>query len=245
MDVQVYDDIVSNELKRSVWQHIQNQEWHVTWKPNNFLKYSYVPAIDNDWNKLDPNNASMHMFMPRTCFGNSESDLETNHAPLFQLWKTINQHLGNSFIINGEPEEISTVENTRGTYARIYANAQPSENIKRSHGIHRDSADLNNNSFYTILYFANLEWYPSWFAENIFYPDSESTGDHQQYQGNVKFNQNRNFGIGWADEGLTVSPKPGRVVVYNSKTLHTTKPSADWAEESRKAVVFRVQKLYN
>ena len=245
MDIQVYDNVVPIELKQTVWRYIQNQEWHVTWKPNNFLKYSYIPAVEDNWNKLNPINSTPHMFMPRAYFGNNESDLEINHSPIFQLWQTINQHLNNSFVINGAPEEISTTEHTRGIHARVYANSQPSESIKRSHGIHRDSIDLDNDSFYTILYFANLEWYPSWFAENIFYPEDNTTGDHQQFQGNVKFNQNRNFGIGWGDEGITVSPKSGRIVVYNSKTLHTTKPSADWAEESRKAVVFRVQKLYN
>jgi hypothetical protein len=245
MDVQVYDNVVPNELKQSVWRYIQNQEWHVTWKPNNFLKYSYIPAVDDNWDKINPTKSAAHMFMPRVCFGNNETDLEINHIPIFQLWQTINQHLNNSFVINGFPEEISTTENSRGTYARVYANSQPFESIKRSHGIHRDSIELDNNSYYTILYFANLEWYPSWFAENIFYPDDNTTGDNQQFQSNVKFNQNRNYGIGWGDEGVTVSPKSGRIVVYNSKTLHTTKPSADWAEESRKAIVFRVQKLYH
>jgi hypothetical protein len=54
--------------------------------------------------------------------------------------------------------------------------------------------------------------------------------------------QNRNFNIGWADEGKIVSPKPGRIVIYDGRTLHTTRPSAIWAKASRKVIAFRIRK---
>jgi hypothetical protein len=41
---------------------------------------------------------------------------------------------------------------------RVYASGQPNEFVKRSHGVHRDTIDLNDDTTRTILYVANLEW---------------------------------------------------------------------------------------
>jgi hypothetical protein len=39
-----------------------------------------------------------------------------------------------------------------------------------------------------------------------------------------------------------VSPKPGRIMVYDGRMLHTTRPSAVWATDLRKVIAFRVRK---
>jgi hypothetical protein len=46
--------------------------------------------------------------------------------------------------------------------------------------------------------------------------------------------------MGWSNK--IVSPVPGRVVVYDGRTLHTTKPAAIWAKDLRKVIAFRVRK---
>jgi hypothetical protein len=197
------------------------------------------------------------MFMPRACFGSDEHSLLQNHQPVYDLWKKINSALGNEFVIEGSPEGMPMDELDDPIWQvpdpvnpnlekgwRVYANAQPSESIKRSHGIHRDTIDLDDDSCYTLLYVANPEWYPSWFAECIFYPNDleNETGDTQQYQSILQANQSRNFSIGWADEGKMISPKPGRIILYDGRTLHTTRPSAIWAKSPRKVIAFRIRK---
>jgi hypothetical protein len=121
---------------------------------------------------------------------------------------------------------------------RVYTNGQYQEPIKRSHGIHRDSPDLDDPTQATILYVANLEWFPSWFAEIVYY-DSESTGDHQQFQIVDEDAQRRDFNLGWANK--IVSPVPGRIICYDGRTLHTTRPAAAWAKEPRITLAFRVK----
>ena len=84
-----------------------------------------------------------------------------------------------------------------------------------------------------------MSWYPTWMAENVFCSDDETTGDHQEYQ--KGFGQSRGFGVGYPF--AIVPPVPGRIVIYDGRTLHTTKPTAPWAEHMRYAVVFRVRKI--
>jgi hypothetical protein len=76
-------------------------------------------------------------------------------------------------------------------------------------------------------------------AENVFYADDESTGDTQQFQRG--FGQSREFNVGYPY--AIVPPVAGRVVLYDGRALHTTKPTAPWAEHMRYAVVFRARKI--
>ena len=36
-------------------------------------------------------------------------------------------------------------------------------------------------------------------------------------------------------------PIPGRIIDYDGRTLHTTRPAAIWANEIRKVIAFRVR----
>jgi hypothetical protein len=258
MNVQIIDDFIDYSFRKEVWDYIQTQKWHVTWKRQlfDYQHYDYIPKDHTEWIKINVSRSTPSMYMPRACFASDDYTLEKDHPVLFKLWKEINQVLGNGFSIEGVPEgTIMEVLNdpaweppspkdlNLSSGWRVYANSQPNEIVKRSHGIHRDSVDLESDKFYTLLYISNLEWYPSWFAENVFYPDDiENTGDHQQFQAEIKGNQSRNFSIGWADNGKIISPRPGRLILYDGRTLHTTRPSAIWAKEDRKAIVFRLKK---
>jgi hypothetical protein len=236
--VETYDNIVGTALQARVWDYIQHQSYHATRKdlgyplPGSII--NYVPA-DGKKEYMDDSYPSVNdQYMHRCVFGNTELDLHLHHPVILELWNTINLGLGNKFTITGDKEGIA---DQKFKLARVYVNAQPDETIKRSHGIHRDTIDLDEGKNFTLLYIANLEWYPTWMAENIFYLDDDTTGDTQQFQKGV--GQSRGFGIG--DPFTIIPPKPGRVVLYDGRALHTTKPTAPWAKEMRYAVVFRIR----
>jgi len=235
--VETYDNLVPQDIQQDVWNYILNQSFHATRKdvsyplPGSII--NYIPA-ENKKEYLDDTVPSVNnQYMHRCVFGNNEWDLEF-HQPIKNLWNCINTGLGNKFVINGDREGIA---DQKHKMARVYVNAQPSETIKRSHGIHRDTIDLNEEKNFTLLYMANPEWYPSWMAENVFYADDDTTGDNQQFQ--KGFGQSRGFGIGYPF--AIVPPLSGRVVLYDGRALHTTKPTSSWADQMRYSVVFRIR----
>jgi hypothetical protein len=239
---EIHDDVINEQLQKEVWEYIQHQKFYASRKdrdyPNPGTILEYYP-FENKKEYLDETLPSVNnQFMHRCIFGDNEMDL-MNHAPILKLWLNINKNLGNKFKIAGDPENIAikAPKGRTGVTSRVYVNAQPEETIKRSHGIHRDTIDMNETKNYTLLYIANPEWYPSWFGENVFYEDDEQSLDHQQYQ--KGFGQSRKFGIG--DPYAIIPPKPGRVILYDGRTLHTTKPTSSWAKEMRYAVVFRIK----
>jgi hypothetical protein len=241
---EIYDDIVSADLQSKVWEYIQHQKFYASRKdrgyPNPGTIMEYYP-FENKKEWMDNSQPSVNnQFMHRCLFGDNEMDL-MKHPPILELWVSINKCLGNKFKIDGDPEGIAikAPKGRTGVTSRVYVNAQPDESIKRSHGVHRDTIDLDEDKNYTLLYIANPEWHPTWFAENIFYEDKEESSDKQQFQ--KGHGQSRGFGVG--DPYAVVLPKPGRIILYDGRTLHTTRPSAVWANEMRKAVVFRIRKV--
>jgi len=256
LDVQTYDDVVPEDQRREIWKYINKQKWYATWKPLDGKTFEYIPE------NVPPNfvhgmpNRTPTMWMHRAGLASDEYSLQKNHPLIWNLWCTINNHLGNQYTISGNDEEISSFleddldlqppapkDSSLSPGWRVYTNGQLNENVKRSHGIHRDTVCMDDTTSRTILYVANLEWYPSWFAECIFYPDDPegTTGDRQQFQKKF-YSQGRNYNIGWGDQGKIVSPVPGRIIDYDGRTLHTTRPSAIWAEDIRKVIAFRVRK---
>jgi len=236
--VETYDNLVPEDLKIRVWDYIQNQSYHATRKdlgyplPGSII--NYIPAENKKEYLNDAYPSVNDQYMHRCVFGNQELDLKFDHPVILELWEQINNKFGNKFTIRGDLEGIA---DQKYKMARVYVNAQPSETIKRSHGIHRDTIDLNEEKNFTLLYMANLEWYPTWMAENVFYADDDTTGDTQQFQKGS--GQSRGFGVGYPF--AIVPPISGRVVLYDGRALHTTKPTAPWASQMRYAVVFRIR----
>ena len=236
--VQAYDNMIPEDLRWRVWDYIQNQKFHATRKDLAYPEVGSVihyKPIDNKKEYMDDSVPSVNnQYMHRCVFGQAGE----GHPVILELWDTINTYFGNQFIIDGDAEGIAdpTLEKP---YSMCYVNAQPSETIKRSHGIHRDTIDLNQDKHFTLLYIANLQWYPTWMAENVFYSDDDTTGDTQQFQRG--FGQSRGFNVGYPFS--IVSPVAGRVILYDGRTLHTTKPAAPWADQMRYAVVFRIRKV--
>jgi hypothetical protein len=253
---QIIDGAISDDLRNRVWKYLLNSKWATMWKPVGRALYTeYVPAVQTDYaywlasTKTTP-NTQQH----RAAFASDEESLK-KHPVLFELWNAINAQFDNQFEIAGHPEGLPhkpddpswappTPANPNLSAGwRVYASAQTDENSKRTHGVHRDSPFVDDDSYWTILFCANPEWYPTWFADCIFYPDDVEglTGDHQQLQNADGFqNQNRNFNVGWPDK--VVSPVPGRIIAYDGRSLHTTHPAAQWATAQRRVVAFRVRK---
>lgn len=266
-DVNVLDNQINQALKEEVWEYINNQVYYASYKkPPGPDTYTYIPSEGSFMKSshLILSARQPTMWMHRACLASDDASLEKNHPVIWKLWQSINQVLGDKYIIEGYPEDVFTGHGSRGLRGsaspldpqwiapktqnpkleqgwRVYVNGQPDETIKWSHGIHKDTIDLNNDQTRTILYIANLEWYPTWFGECIFYPDDDNNtaGDQQQYQKN--YGQSRNFNVGWADNGKIVSPVPGRIIDYDGRTLHTTRPTAVWCPDIRKAIGFRVR----
>lgn len=254
VDVNVYDNLIPDELKKEVWTYINNQTWYATWKPMAQRMHQYVPANVPGAFIPGTNARLPSMWMHRTCFASDDYSLERDHPLIWKLWCEINRRLGDKYTITGNWEDMSHTPEDHPDWQppatqdpnlepgwRVYTNGQLNEFVKRSHGIHRDTVDITDDTTRTILYVANLEWYPSWFAECIFYPDDPfgESNDHQQFQKGV--GQSLNFNVGWSDEGKIVSPVPGRIIDYDGRTLHTTRPTAVWANEIRKTIAFRVR----
>jgi hypothetical protein len=239
-DVQAFDGMVPEDLRARVWEYIQQQEFHATRKDVNYPtpgSIIYYKPVDGKQEWLDDSIPSVNdQYIHRCVFGADEEDLYHNHPVIGELWNTINNYFNNQFVIAGDPEGIALMP---PRVARVYVNAQPQENIKRTHGIHRDTIDLNEETHFTLMFIANPEWYPTWMAENIFYSDDDTTEDTQQFQ--KGFGQSRGFNVGYPHS--IVSPVSGRVIIYDGRNLHTTKPAAVWAKEMRKAVIFRIKRV--
>jgi hypothetical protein len=252
LDVNIYDDVVSYDFRKEIWDYINKQKWYATWKPIGLKMHEYIPA-NVPRNFIPGTNTRLpSMWMHRACFASDDHSLERDHPVIWKLWCEINSHLGNKYTITGNEESMASEDNsawqppttqdpTLKSGWRVYTNGQLNEFVKRSHGVHRDTIDITDDTSRTILYVANLEWYPSWFAECIFYPDDPLgiSNDHQQFQNG--YGQSRHFNVGWADDGKIVSPVPGRIIDYDGRTLHTTRPAAIWANEIRKTIAFRVR----
>jgi len=243
MNIKVIDDAVPETLRKQVWDYLLDQTWHIQYKQDKSVD-SYVPREDGlNYPHLNP-LAVQGTTMARIAFAADGKYLKAQHSIINTLWETINSALGGDYELTGYPEGMpgnlparTAVPGLEAGW-RVYTNAQYQETIKHSHGIHRDTPDLNDASTATVLYVANLVWYPSWFAECVYYSD-RTTGDAQQFQQADTDAQRRNFDLGWAEQ--IVSPVPGRIVAYDGRTLHTTRPAALWAREPRVIVAFRTR----
>jgi len=236
---EIHDHVVTSELHRKVWYYIQGLEHYAMLKdasdPKDRTIIHYIPKENKqeyynkelpEWNK---------QFMHRVCFGLNEQEIQTNHPIIFELWNQINSHFGNKFVINGDVEDCYD-KNDPYLMQRSYVNVNPKEEIKRSHGVHRDTVNLERTDHFTLLYIPNLIWYPTWFGEMMFYENDELSGDFQQFQKGQ--GQSKGFGVG--HPFATIPTVPNRIVLWDGRMLHTTRPTAQWATQLRNSLIFRV-----
>lgn len=236
---EVHDNVVPIVLRKELWYYLQTQKCFAMLKDekdvNDRKIIPYYP-IENKKEYYDRRNVSWNsQFMHRAVFGNNENDI-SKHPAIEKLWNIINQHFDNKFVINGDPEECCCDEGN-DVPQRVYVNIQPVEEIKRSHAVHRDTIELDETKNFTLLYIANTEWYPTWFGELMFYENSDKFKDFQQWQ--AGHGQTRNFGVG--HPFATIPTVPGRIVLWDGRMLHTTRPVAQWSPQFRYSLIFRVR----
>lgn len=253
-NIEVHDNLISPALQSKIWDYAKLQQWYMAWHvlPEQIIKY--CPEEGNNWFPLyrSRRTSSIH----RAPFA---SDIESlkSHLPIYLLWKEINQALGNQFELTGNPEGIlcDHADSPGGPLPipvpkdpnlvpgwRAYINGIYSSDVHGNGYVHRDTPNLDDDTTVTILYVVNNEWYPSWGAEIKYYPEDESgeSGDHQQFNG-YRWQQKRNFNIGWLDHGRVVSPVPGRLIIHDGRCMHATGSSR--SEIPSYKVCFRARRI--
>lgn len=264
---EVHDNFIDLEFHREVYQYLLNSYWVQTWAGLETETQVYRP---NDWDDSWANAAGVRrtLAQPRTFFGSDEASIKNNHPVIWELWNRINAQLDNRYAITGHPEGASMhdlaldkigdkivdptwaacpdpEDSTLEKGWRVYANATPHDIIALGGYAHRDTPDLSDETSVTILWIANEEWYPSWGSELMLFPEDPDgdTGDHQQFHlGNLV--QRRNFNIGWPDEGKLICMRPGRLILYDGRTLHGTNPSKHrWNVFPNRRVAFRARRI--
>jgi len=164
-EVRVIDDAVPEDLRKLVWEYLLQQTWSVVWKKSLGHKFheihEYKPGSWKDLRYPKRPDEPRHLFMPRAHFASDEESLKA-HDPIYKLFQCINMQFDGEFEIAGKPEgtapENSPDEEMKEKYTapptqdpsldqgwRVYANAQPNEHVKRTHGIHRDHMLLIQN----------------------------------------------------------------------------------------------------
>jgi len=250
-DIQVHDGLVPKDFQKELWEYLREQTWHVFWLAQKETpgRLDRFKPKDGYWARAWPvwPRAGFH----RCCIATDENTLKDRHPIISTLWETINAGLDNQYEITGNPEEMydreySSKYGVDGEGWRVYVNGTVGQINAGTWGPHRDTPNLEDDTSVTIIYCLNLEWYPRFGGEFIFFPEDPdgSTGDHQQF--NVGAQQQRGFNIGWADKGRLVSPIPGRILVYDGRCLHTTySPSTTSQSDPFWRVVFRARRKTN
>jgi hypothetical protein len=249
-NIEVHDNIIPTSFQNDVWQYLHQQTWHVQWYPialpgklSRFKPRDGVKSWAQHW-PTHP-TTSFH----RCCLGRDESHLAEQHPLILKLWQEINQGLDNQYELTGYPEDMFDEEYSKqhgedGWGWRIYVNGMLGGINSGTWGPHRDNPSLDDESSVTILYFVTPEWYPRWSGEINFFPEDPtgSTGDHQQFNKGEHMQQ-REYNVGWLDQGQVVSPVPGRVVVYDGRCLHNANsPSTTHKDPPLWRIAFRARR---
>lgn len=249
-NIEVYDDLLDKDTHQQLWEYLISQVWHHQWSFSTKPELQIYRPIDWDDSWINSLTVRQGLSMPRTLFASDESSLQKKHPIVWELWNSINKRLDNQYEIAGTPEGAKwkdypcpePVDPNLSKGWRVYANASIHSGINGNGYVHRDTSNLSDETTVTIIWMASPVWYPSWGGEIMFYPEDPAglTGDHQQF--NTTGTQQRNFQIGWQDGGRTVSLKPNRLLVYDSRALHSTMSTNHiFNTELHRRIVFRAR----
>lgn len=246
--IEVFDNVINEKLHQKIWEYLNGIEWYQYWHDLPGELQIHRPRDGDSW----INAASIHrtLAMPRSPLASDESSLKSVHPLIHLLWLEINKFLGNQYEITGPTEGMiwdlpcpPTADPELKQGWRVYANATVHDNIALGGHVHRDNPDLLDETSFTIIWIANTEWYPTWGGHLLFYPEDHggTTGDHQQFETSW-IAQNRSFNIGWPDDGRMVTLRPNRLLVYDSRALHSANPTTRrWNCDVIRRVVFRAR----
>ncbi|CAB4137946.1 hypothetical protein UFOVP328_147 [uncultured Caudovirales phage] len=241
----VYDNEISTDIQSGVYNYLLDSEYCVNFYDQNHC--NWFPRND-EW-KI-PRTRPAALRLPLAW---DEHSLEMRAPMVYQLWKAIDQLTDHRFQIDGVPESmnymtgispVSGITKSDGSPGapnsawRVYGDGMEKEYRARSKAVHRDNPFMDDDSAYTLVYFANLEWHPQLYGETLFHSNDSDTGD---FTGKYEQDQPRNFPIG--DIENVVAPRPGRIMLWDSRYLHQIKPTALYAPENLLVISFRLKTL--
>jgi len=243
-DLKVYDNEIDPMLQQNVYDFLMDSEYCVNFYDQNHC--NWYPREDR-WEI--PRTRPAALRLPLAWDDQSLSD----RAPIvYSLWQAISGLLDGDYSIEGVPESmnymvgisplqgITKSDGSPGALRsawRVYGDGMDREYRARSKAVHRDNPFLDDDTTYTLVYFANLEWHPQLYGETLFHGNDADTGD---FTGKYEQDQPRNFPIG--DVENVVAPRPGRIMVWDSRYLHQIKPAALYSHEPLLAISFRIRK---
>lgn len=239
----VIDDAIDLALRQQVWDFLLDSEYCVNHYDQNHS--NWYPR-ENRWHI--PRDLPAALRLPLAW--DSES-LHHRAPPVYQLWEEIERITDYKFDIAGIPESMNYMTGISPLQGITKANGQPGalnsawrvygdgmdkELRARTKAVHRDNPFLDDDSCYTLVYFANMHWDPQLYGETLFHSNEADTGD---FTGKYEQDQPRNFPIG--DVENVVAPRPGRIMLWDSRYMHQIKPAALYAPENLMAVSFRLR----
>jgi hypothetical protein len=242
--LEIYDDEIPADLQREVYDHLSNSEYCL-----NF--YDHPHSL---WNPRTDTLTTPRTLpaQPRLPIAWDLASLKARDPVIFKLWVAIEQVTNEAYVIEGMPEgmnymtdisplsSITKPDGSPGTPRsawRVYGSGNEREPGARTKSIHRDNPFLEQDQWVNIVYFANLEWHPSFYGETLFHGDQAHTGD---YTGRFHKDQNRLQPIG--DVENVVEPRPGRFMVFDARYLHQLKPVSAYTLPIL-GVVFRLKRI--
>jgi hypothetical protein len=242
-DLTVIDDAIDFGLRDKVYNFLLDSEYCVNHYNQNHS--NWYPR-ENRWHIPRDRPAAVRLPL-------AWDELSLRHrAPIVhQLWEEIDRITEHKFSITGVPESmnymtgisplqgITKSDGSPGELNsawRVYGDGMDKEYRARTKAVHRDNPFMDDDTAYTLVYFANMHWDPQLYGETLFHSNNDETGD---FTGKYEQDQPRNFPIG--DIENVVAPRAGRIMYWDARYLHQIKPSALYAPENLLGISFRLQ----
>jgi len=223
-----FDNQIPKDLHEDVYNYIYSFNWQARYR--NMPDPSIISSTRGFRNDLNPYTLKKTIY--RCGFGKNLDTLKF-HQPIFNLFNYINSNIFNDkFLLEGKPinhyqqygflesDDCSLDKDFLGHLA--YLNAEPYEPVKRTRIPYRDwdNSPLNDERFFTIAFVANQIWNPVYHGEMFFYNDNDQhVGNFEHFIPNI----------------------PGRVILYDSRYLHNSKPTGTHSKELALRIKFRVK----
>jgi hypothetical protein len=239
----VIDNKVDADLQLAVYNYLLDSEYCVNFYDHN---HSLWYPREDKW--VFPRTKQATLRLPLAW---DEESLKIRAPVIYQLWTVLSDILDNQYEIKGSPEgmrymtgisPLSSLTKSDGTPGypncawRVYGSGHSQEYKTQTKSIHRDSIDLNDDSEYTLVYFANQDWHPQFYGETLFHSNDSVTGD---FTGKFDNDQLRNYPVGEVEN--VVAPGPGRIMLFDGRYLHQVKPVATYSPEPTMGIVFRIK----
>ena len=241
----VWDNEVPQEMMQEVYDFLMDSEYCV-----NFYDQSHSNYYPRTKTYHIPRTHPAAVRLPLAW---DEQSTEHRANVAWKLWVHLQKILNNEYTIQGAKEgmpnymlgisPLSSFDKPDGTPGkpncawRVFGDGQEHELRAHTKAIHSDSIDMDDDTLYTLVYFANLEWYPQYYGETLFHSNVPMTGD---YTRKFEQDQSREFPIGEVEN--VVAPNPGRVMLFDSRYLHQIKSVATYGPENLHGLVFRIKK---